>query len=587
GIRRATIDDEPVDVRLLEVDDLLIGPDDTIFFEAEAEIRRLDQLGDFKNYVWSMAWNEEQGKYEDPQALLAEGQFALNLADPISFGNRFTLKDADGEGNLLLTARLDDDHSSVGSGNDDLLMLLDAEGFQTVVARENDPIPQRDGSFYGVPVAGRGNSLSEDGDIVFQSSAPFNDPLPARLPAVFLASAKTESTLDFVWSGGCGTRNWHAECSESNWDDAALGGGTPAEIWPGDGNGTETATINAADVILSDQSVHLKALHATGSLVVMTPLTLQEASEISNLQLESTLTLDAEPGSDGKLTLHGQNTWLSGEITNGSPLTLLNSAQVVVAPNARLTIEAGGVGQGVALSNQIDLVSHGTIRLRDVELVVGDQEDSPSRVVIDDGGTGILTGNAEVTGFGAVVVRGSGALKNAVPAPGTGPAGDAEIRADVHLEDGGTLDVGAGKLTVFGNGSHAGKYDIAKAGTLKFVDSQIDVAASQHAEGGGLLVFSGGKLNVAGPDGKATFNLGEGAGTGVVIGDLSPDAAGGKTEVQLGGVLRNEGRATLQHVHIAKSPGSGRFENVGTLRIRQPASSGTPGDPPNVPLITL
>ena len=186
GFLSAKIDGRDRNIQLGTVEDLLIAPDDTIYFEAEAEIREIGSLGIFKNYVWKMEPGDEKGKYLTPEAILAQGEIAVEMEGPndILFGDQIALKDANADGNLLLSVKLDKGHANVNNSNDDTLVLLDNEAFPNILAREGDLIPTLGGATFGVPVAVRGASMSTDGAVV-SYQVEISIPVAARYQQYF------------------------------------------------------------------------------------------------------------------------------------------------------------------------------------------------------------------------------------------------------------------------------------------------------------------------------------------------------------------------------------------------------------------
>ena len=179
-VDQAIIDGRTRSVKMLDVHDLIVGPDDTIYFEAEAEIREVGLLGEYKNYVWRVKEGEE------PEAILAGGTLAAD--DGAMFSGEFVLKDANADGSLVLTAKLDRTQPQVSRSNDDTLVVIDDDGFPIVVARQGDQIPSLGGATYGVPNVQRDGAISQSGALVFRSGVPFsNDPLETELGAVLLA----------------------------------------------------------------------------------------------------------------------------------------------------------------------------------------------------------------------------------------------------------------------------------------------------------------------------------------------------------------------------------------------------------------
>jgi len=306
---QASINGDTKNVILSKFDDLLISPDGTIYFEAEAEIRELPFPFESANFLWRL---EEGGV---PQAIVQSGKVAIEVegGNDILFDDRFSLRDANKNGQLVFTARLDDSNLDVNSGSDDALFVFESDPLEIVdgslvlLAREGDSIPLRpEQETYGVPQTKRGATISDDGSIVFRAADPgvFFEP---NDDAVLVAKFLTGDTIDFVWSGACGGDNWHDDCFDSNWNDSRTG--DPAEKWPGDASGTETAFIGNASVRIIDQAVDIRSLTATGSLTVEQPLTLREESTIENLTMRANVT------STGGLTLNEGTVHSSGKLT--------------------------------------------------------------------------------------------------------------------------------------------------------------------------------------------------------------------------------------------------------------------------------
>ena len=92
---------------------------------------------------------------------------------------------------------------------------------------------------------------------------------------------------DFVWTGDCGSRNWHDPCAAANWVDAT--DETNIATTPPGTDAAQTATIVNARVVIEDEPVTLRSITATGSLTVLTALALEADSRIESLTLDGDL----------------------------------------------------------------------------------------------------------------------------------------------------------------------------------------------------------------------------------------------------------------------------------------------------------
>lgn len=533
-------------VQFSQVTDLLIGPDDTIYFEAEAEIRELPLLGQFKNFVWKM---QEGGT---PDALLVEGEVAIDLEEgmtDILYGDTFTLKDTNENGDLLLAARLDRDHPSVSSANDDTLVVFDDVGAAAILAREGSEIPLLGGAKYGAIDAARGASLSDNGDVVFLSDNRFSSD-PASINAVLVATVTPVNmeTLDFLWSRACGTDNWHAQCADSNW---LKPDGNPAEKSPGDAAGTENVTIMNADVRIADREVDIRALDATGSLSVQQDLMVRESAAMQNLTLLAKLT------AAGPVSLSGANT-SSGvmELTAGA-LTVENDSSLTFAVNAESGVESFVTGGG---SLETSSTGRMVIERATIDALQGGLTNKGTLVIGDNvnpvAGTALTLRATRLTNDGLVIQTSDIQVAPAAD-------GDTAITNDGTFTLDGSVRILSSRAFRFENRTGA-KLDKEGAGTAR-IGGEVVSRGSINVREGTLTLAGRTELDATAIGGNSSVLLGTpsgGAGT-LELGaqGLEPTTIKGEVKIAMEGGPSSESELVIN---------SGlRFERGASLTIGQ------------------
>ncbi len=173
AITEVLISDKVKNVRLSRFDDLLIGPDGTIYFEAEAEVRELPLRFESANFIWAV---KEGGV---PHALLKSGdvpQRSDGSSLELSLGTQFGLRDANSRGQLVVKSRLERT-GEVRNSNDDVLLVFDPNSpaemrpALVLLARQDDLISPDSTERFGVPEATREWAITDDGHVAFASGS--------------------------------------------------------------------------------------------------------------------------------------------------------------------------------------------------------------------------------------------------------------------------------------------------------------------------------------------------------------------------------------------------------------------------------
>ena len=343
-----------------------------------------------------------------------------------------------------------------------------------------------------------------------------------------------DDQVDFFWSSRCESSNWHDECGLSNWNDAT---GEPALDWPGDASGTESAFVNAAAVVISDQAVDLKSLRASGSLEVNHPLRLRENSTAQNLNLKSDLTTDQQLKLSGK-----DNQWHSGTISGASEMVKSKVSEVLVEQGSNLEI----LGSAKILSTNVVVESGAVVDQRAPMLTIA-------------GEANLTTANGAYTAHKGTIVSHSpivnrGTIRKRLAVFGETP-GDFEIRAPVTNE-GGIIETDAGTLVMTGDVTHVGgEYRAEEGATLRFQRGAHTVKGSSEvtASGNGIVELAGGSYTVESGS-NATFRLP--SNEGFLIDGVLIDAQGS---------VKNSGHATFRG---APSKGEASRERISSMALR-------------------
>lgn len=170
-ITEINVGGESKDARLSLFDDVLVGEDGTIYFEAEAEIRELPLPFETRNIIWSMRVGEA------PRALFGLGDVPETLEGDsleLELSGSFRLIDVNRHGHLVVASQLER-QGLVNRGNDDVLLAFDPDSpalgrpALIVVARQGDLIPGSETDRYAAPSALRERAISDSGHIAFAS----------------------------------------------------------------------------------------------------------------------------------------------------------------------------------------------------------------------------------------------------------------------------------------------------------------------------------------------------------------------------------------------------------------------------------
>lgn len=357
----------------------------------------------------------------------------------------------------------------------------------------------------------------------------------------------------FIWNGACGTAGWHDTCAPggqtiTNWEDS---NGQPTISPPGTSlPNDDVAEINNAAVTLQGQAADIQSLQATGSLNVQAPLSLAEDSGVQNLTVSEDLTTDGALNLNSRSDLANPVTdrWLAGTISGDAAKVADGSSKVVVQPNASLEISDGDK------TLNTNLIVQGGARQQDGQLTIGNG------------------GRLETTGTGRYeVVNGGVASTEAIVNAGMfrkfGGDGSAAEKVTVDapfVNNGGRIQVDAGRLTFTGRNTHnGGAYRVEDGATLELLDEGTEVSGALSAAGGGNVELNGGSYAVK-EGAVATFNLGGDQGLLLDRGVL----------VEAEGRLKNEGRlmfreGTIAGGSVSNGTVTGGMENAagGTFRI--------------------
>ncbi|MAT72854.1 MAG: hypothetical protein CMJ58_25515 [Planctomycetaceae bacterium] len=139
-------------------DDLLIGPEGSVFFEADAEIRELPLPFADKSFIWRLT----AGNVPEAIAISGEQADPLDAANGV-FEGEFSLRDVNIHGELLFTADLERT-GGVSGANDDTLFLYRPSIVgampqkRVLIARESGGVG---------PTARRGASLTDASDVAY------------------------------------------------------------------------------------------------------------------------------------------------------------------------------------------------------------------------------------------------------------------------------------------------------------------------------------------------------------------------------------------------------------------------------------
>ncbi len=167
----------------------------------------------------------------------------------------------------------------------------------------------------------------------------------------------------FVWRNDVAPdQNWHGMTGgPTNWNDPEDNGQIHAQL-PESGG---TFRINDGIVSVSDRSVQIDSLEATGRLFVDTNLTLRGPSQIANLGLRGTgtlvsqsdLSLTGEVVSSGDVSLEGHGT---ASVTGDATTVRLDGGtlRLDMVPNP-------GFGGGVVLADDVTVEAHDGVVLND------------------------------------------------------------------------------------------------------------------------------------------------------------------------------------------------------------------------------
>lgn len=290
---------------------------------------------------------------------------------------------------------------------------------------------------------------------------------------------------DFVWSGGCGTTNWHSACPGSNWVDSI---GDPTNMPPGDLPGTENVTITDAAVTLLDRPADVRSLQATGELLVNERLFVREDSSIENLTLgatllaaQSSLTLSGDSMVGGILSVGDVNVVDTLDLRDGN--LLINGGSMVSARTVRVAS-----GDTADVTGSIHVAAGSTLVVGDQLYLSAGTADNVTSSITVDGGRLIVGGDLHIA-------DGAGANQHASITLTNGAELDTAGAVD-RVYVGGMTAGNSGKLNLQGGTmGRTNKLYVNPTGEVN-----LDLGSMQSAF---IFVSTGGKFNFTG--GALTF----------------------------------------------------------------------------------
>lgn len=438
----------------------------------------------------------------------------------------------DAEGNLVIAINARDINGVTRTGlyvftTDDEVLLIAEQG-QLVDVAPGVSLEIADLSFSTQEFVGGTLSSFRNDNFAFNVQFADNSVavVQARLQGVVVV------VTDFTWSGACGNADWHAGCAVSNWNDPD---GDPANLAPGDANGTESAAINNADVVISARAVDLDTLNATGSLSVQQSLTLRNASSIENLMLSNTLI----SGGDTVLT-GAQNSWTDGTISGAGQVWVSTGSTLTITPDntsvdlettlavSGTTVQTDGTLNLVGADALLDIRSGGTYEIQNGSII-----DDTTGTTIQNAGTLLKTGGSTAT-----------------------------INAGFENNAMGEVRVEAGTLQFTDTSTWAGNLRVLEGAVAEISGSTANFGSASgnfSAAGAGILRLSGATINVF----AGTQNLFDFTSTPLATSPAVVEITNGTT-FSGGGTLRNEGQMTLVGDGISFAAGL-MFENGGVL----------------------
>ena len=506
----------------------------------------------------------------------------------LTLENRETLLTFD-PGNVEVNALLDDDtetefgrlrnYAFIGVSNDDAVIFS---------ARSSDG----PGGFYAIETDGSLTALVREGDVIDETTiVSLTEPddgqsaFNGRTLAVVAETGEeqivlrvvfdSEAPTNFVWTGACGSTNWHdITCSTTNWTGAP---GEPSVFEPpGDAPaGDENATIVDATVRIFDRPVTLNSLTATGELQLENTLNLggtppivafgperQEdippggPSMIANIRINE---IGGGLLSSGETTLTGEGIW-GGKIATQGEGVVINDGTLNIVRFSGAALLEGVFSNGGTVTQISDLVitgraeNQGTWRIEGGDLTeptpdTGSFVNDGTLVNATAGDTTVAlnyaggnnsriegaAGNLTLTDGGAfagvtTIALGDGAtaqLDGAGPDPSVFTVTAATVQITPEIQQ--TIP---GVLTVRDTGDAGGKLIVGVTGALN-VDqgSRLVIAGSNLELKGGELT---GRVEIKkspGPDNffsdQGQFNFLAGRfGTGSAAADLLVDTGG-------------------------------------------------------------
>lgn len=515
-----------------------IAPNGDVYFFATADLVNSSgvALGEEISGLWrspatggSLELMLQQRDSDDSGTSLLGGDVVAGF-DLGGSGNDGFGFDADGNLIISINARATDGTTSTGLyvfTTDDEVLLIAEQGQEIEVSsgvnRTIADLSFNTREFVGGTLA----SFRNDN---FAFNVEFTD------DSVAVVQARLQGAMvivtDFTWSGACGNTDWHAGCAASNWNDPDS---DAANLAPGDENGTESAAINNADVVISARAVDLEALNTTGSLAVQQSLTLRNASTIENLILSDTLI------SGGETVLSGaQNSWTDGTISGAGQVSVGAGSTLTITPdNTSVDLETTLAVTGTAVQ------TGGTLNLLGASALID----------INGGGTYEIQAGIIVDDTVGTTVKNSGTLLK------TGD-GVATINAGFENDSMGEVRVQAGTLQFTDASSWTGDLRVQDGAIAEIAGSTANfgsVSGNFTATGEGILRLS-----------DATITLGAGAQTLLDFSTTAGSGASPAVEVTNGttfsgtGTLNNDGQMHLVGEGISFANGL-TFENSGAL----------------------
>ncbi|MBX3125004.1 MAG: hypothetical protein KF854_18075, partial [Nitrospira sp.] len=268
-------------------------------------------------------------------------------------------------------------------------------------------------------------------------------------------------------------------------------------------------------------------------------LTLNGASEISGLS-QSGGTLNGT----GALTLNGTSTWNGGTWSGSGGTTIADTASLQISGNVTLagrsilnlgSVSVGSAGSSAAveLDGTSNLSNQGVLSLQNGAI----------------SNTDAVSGTLNVTNTASATINKTTA---------------AAVTLGATLDNQGTLDVGAGVLTVaaFAHSENAGTITLGNGGTLSTAGSALTNSGSINLSGGTLA--SGDVSNRGSISGTGVLNLG--AGTLTNAGTLSPGGGGATGSLSITGNYAQTSAGRL-NAELASSSDYDRLSASGTISV--------------------